>query len=40
MIIESRATLKSSANKKGVTPNSIIGLSHPINVPSHITPKT
>ena len=31
--------LKNSANKKGVIPSSIIGLSHPINVPSHITPK-
>ena len=31
--------LKISASKKGLTPNLIIGLSHPINVPSHITPK-
>ena len=30
--------LKSSANKKGFTPNSKIGLSQPKSVPSHRTP--
>ena len=31
--------LNISANKKGLAPNSKIGLSHPINVPSHNNPK-
>ena len=33
------AILKTSANKKGLAPNSKIGLSHPINVPNHNNPK-
>ena len=33
------AILKTSANKNGLAPNSKIGLSHPINVPSHNNPK-
>ena len=33
------AILKISANKKGLAPNSKIGLSHPINVPNHNNPK-
>ena len=31
--------LNISANKKGLAPNANIGLSHPINVPSHNNPK-
>ena len=38
-IIESKDILKSSASKNGLTPKSIMGLSQPIKVPSHITPK-
>ena len=33
-----RQILNNSANKKGVTPSSSIGLSHPIKVPSQRTP--
>ena len=36
--IVNREILNNSANKKGVTPNSSIGLSHPIKVPSQRTP--
>ena len=35
----SKTTLKNSAKIKGMTPNSIIGLSHPISVPNHRTPR-
>ena len=31
--------LNISANKKGLAPNAKIGLSHPINVPTHNNPK-
>ena len=34
-----KAILNNSANKNGVTPNWITGLSHPIKFPSHKTPK-
>ena len=37
--INSKAILNTSANKKGATPNSKIGLSHPIMFPSHKIPK-
>ena len=33
------AILSISANKKGLAPNSKIGLSHPINIPNHNNPK-
>ena len=35
----SKAILKTSANKNGKTPNSKIGLSHPIRVPNHKIPR-
>ena len=35
----SKTILNNSANKNGVTPNRKIGLSQPIRVPSHNTPK-
>ena len=34
-----KTILNNSASKKGFTPNSNIGLSHPIIVPSHKIPK-
>ena len=36
--IANRQILNNSANKKGVTPSSSIGLSHPIKVPSQRAP--
>ena len=34
----SKTILKNSANKKGFTPSSIIGLSQPIKLPNHKIP--
>ena len=33
------AILNISANKKGLAPNAKIGLSHPISVPNHNSPR-